>query len=49
MVLHFNFARVAVTRITGRGYDADFKAMLVEHITQFALKGLSMMDKEASP
>lgn len=45
-VLYFNFARVAVTRITGCEYDPDFKARLVEHITEFALKGLSVDEKE---
>lgn len=45
-VLYFNFARVAVTRITGCEYDSDFKARLVEHITEFALKGLGVDEKE---
>ena len=40
MVLYFNFARVAVTRITGREYDSAFKARLVEHITEFTRKAL---------
>ncbi len=40
MVLYFNFARVAVSRITGREYDSAFKATLVEHIVDFSLKGL---------
>jgi hypothetical protein len=39
-VLYFNFARVPVTRITGREYDPAFRAQLVEHITAFSLKGL---------
>ncbi|MDY7035909.1 MAG: hypothetical protein SV375_07075 [Thermodesulfobacteriota bacterium] len=34
------FARAPVTRITGREYDQDFKARLVEHIIEFAVKGL---------
>jgi AcrR family transcriptional regulator len=42
MVLYFNFARVAVSRITGRQYDADFKARLVEQITQFSLTGMGV-------
>jgi AcrR family transcriptional regulator len=42
MVLYFNFARLAVTRITGRQYDSDFKAQLVEHIMEFSLKGLGL-------
>ena len=40
MVLHFNFARVAVSRLTGRKYDPSFRAQLVEQITQFSLRGL---------
>jgi AcrR family transcriptional regulator len=41
MVLYFNFARVAVSRITGHEYDSAFKARLVEHITEFSLRGLT--------
>jgi AcrR family transcriptional regulator len=48
MVIHFNFARVAVTRITGREYDADFKARLVDHILQFSLNGLGGKGKEGA-
>jgi len=40
MVLYFSFAREAVTRITGRGYDEDFKACLVKQIAEFSLQGL---------
>ena len=40
MVLHFNYARVAVTRVTGQDYDADFKSRLVDHILDFSLTGL---------
>lgn len=40
MVLYFNFARVAVSRLTGRKYDSDFRSQLVEQITQFSLHGL---------
>jgi AcrR family transcriptional regulator len=39
-VLYFNFARFPVTRITGQEYDPAFKARLVEHITEFSVKGL---------
>jgi AcrR family transcriptional regulator len=42
MVLYFNFARVAITRITGREYTKAFKARLVEHITEFSLTGLGV-------
>ena len=47
MVLYFNFARVAVSRITGRRYDSTFKARLVEHIMDFSLKGLGLDEKGA--
>jgi len=40
MVLYFNFARVAVSRLTGREYDEAFKAHLVEHLIGFSLGGL---------
>ena len=40
MVLHFNFSRVLVTILTGRKYDAAFKARLVDHIIEFSLHGL---------
>jgi AcrR family transcriptional regulator len=40
VVLYFNFARVAVSRLTGRTYDPTFRAQLVEQITQFSLRGL---------
>lgn len=42
MVLYFNFARVAVSRLTGREYDSAFKARLVEQITEFSLNGLGV-------
>jgi AcrR family transcriptional regulator len=46
LVLYFNFARVAVSRITGQEYDSAFKARLVEHITEFALTGLGVSETE---
>jgi hypothetical protein len=46
MVLYFNFARVAVSRLTGREYDTAFRARLVEQITQFSLKGLDASEME---
>jgi AcrR family transcriptional regulator len=48
-VLYFNFARVAVTRITGREYDPAFKARLIEHIVEFSLKGWSAIEKKGLP
>jgi AcrR family transcriptional regulator len=46
MVLHFNFARSAVSRVTGREYDTAFKSRLVEQITEFSLKGLGVSEME---
>jgi AcrR family transcriptional regulator len=46
MVLYFNFARVAISRITGREYDPAFKTELVEHISEFSLRGLGRTGKE---
>lgn len=46
-VLYFNFARTAVSRITGRTYDREFKARLVRQITEFSLTGLGGLGKEA--
>ena len=46
-VLYFSFAHMAVTRITGREYDAAFKARLVEHITEFSVKGLGGIERVA--
>jgi AcrR family transcriptional regulator len=48
MILHFNFARVAVTRVTGREYDPGFKSQLVEHIVEFSLRGLGIDEKKES-
>lgn len=40
MVLYFNFARVAVSRLTSQEYDDAFKSRLVEHLIGFSLTGL---------
>jgi AcrR family transcriptional regulator len=48
-VLYFNFARVAVSRITGREYDPTFRAQLVEHITEFSLRGLGNGERRTRP
>lgn len=45
LVTYFNLARAAVTHITGQEYDEDFKSMLVEHISDFSLKGLGAIKK----
>ena len=46
MVTHFNFARAAISRITGREYDTAFKTRLVDHIIEFSTKGLGVVQKE---
>jgi len=46
MVHYFNFARLAITRLTGREYDDSFKARLVEHITEFSLHGLGAAESD---
>jgi AcrR family transcriptional regulator len=46
LVLHFNFARVAVTRITGREYDEEFTSQVVDHITRFSMQGLGASEWE---
>jgi AcrR family transcriptional regulator len=46
MMFFFNFARVMVTGLTGREYDPEFKARLVEHIVDFSLGGLEGSKKE---
>lgn len=40
MVLYFNFARTAVSRLTDRPYDPDFIRTLISHIVRFSLHGL---------
>ncbi|MBW2094605.1 MAG: CerR family C-terminal domain-containing protein [Deltaproteobacteria bacterium] len=45
-ILYFSFARAAVTRITGREYDDDFKAILADHIVRFCLHGLGTVRRE---
>ena len=47
IVLYFNLAPVAVTRITGCEYDRAFKDRLVEHIARFSVEGLHRDKKEA--
>jgi AcrR family transcriptional regulator len=49
MVLYFNFARVAVSRLTGRRYNPDFRAQLVDHITAFSLEGLGVTERGVHP
>lgn len=46
MTLYFTFARPAVSMFMGHDYDEQFKSLLIEHITSFALKGLSALKEE---
>ena len=49
MVIHFNFARNPVMRITGRQYDDRFKDELVDHVVQFSLSGLNGAGEGSAP
>lgn len=49
LILYFNFARVAVTRLTGREYEPSFKSRLVEHITTFSINALTGNQGKSSP
>ncbi|MFZ7112681.1 MAG: CerR family C-terminal domain-containing protein [Desulfatiglandales bacterium] len=42
IIQHFSNMKVAVTHVTGREYDKNFKAILVEHIVRFSLQGLGV-------
>jgi AcrR family transcriptional regulator len=46
MLFFFNFGRVMVTGLSGREYDSEFKARLVEHIVDFSLGGLEGSKRE---
>lgn len=41
LVIHFNFSRNPVMRVTGMEYDDRFKDELVNHVVQFSLNGLN--------
>jgi len=45
IILYFNYSRPMVSRITGRSYDADFKARLIDQMVRFSLNGLSVKGK----
>lgn len=45
IILYFNYSRPMVSRITGRSYDADFKARLIDQMVRFSLHGLSAGEK----
>lgn len=42
VVIHFTFAKEAIIRMTGRQYDPEFRARLVEHIIHFVLNGVDL-------
>ncbi len=42
IILYFNYSRPMVSRITGKEYDDDFKARLIDNMVRFSLKGLSV-------
>lgn len=42
IILYFNYSRPMVSRITGKIYDADFKARLIDQMVRFSLHGLSV-------
>jgi len=48
LTIHFNFARTAISQLTGRKYDDDFKTTLEEHIMGFSLIGLGAGGKGES-
>ena len=43
-VIYFNFARPVVSLITGHEYDSEFVEQIIEHITDFTLRGLGVED-----
>jgi AcrR family transcriptional regulator len=42
IILYFNYSRPMVSRITGKIYDSDFKASLIDQMVRFSLHGLSV-------
>ena len=44
IILYFNYSRPMVSRVTGRPYDADFKARLIDHMVRFSLDGLCVKE-----
>ncbi len=45
IILYFNYSRPMISRVTGKPYDTDFKARLIEHMVRFSLHGLSVEGK----
>jgi AcrR family transcriptional regulator len=48
IILYFNYSRPMVSRITGKSYDADFKARLIEQMVRFSTYGLSVKGRNCS-
>ena len=48
IILYFNYSRPMVSRITGKSYDADFKARLIEQMVRFSSYGLSVKGRDRS-
>ncbi len=48
MIIHFNFSRNPVMRITGMEYNDHFKDQLVEHVVKFSMNGLNGSGKGVS-
>ena len=46
MIIYFNFAKVAVSRITDREYNEEFRKNLINHIVDFSHRGISGVIKE---
>ena len=46
MILYFNFAREAVSRLAGRKYDDAFKEKLIRQIADVAMHGLHVEKEE---
>ena len=44
-VIYFNFARPVVSSVTGHDYNSRFTDMLIEHITDFTLRGLRVEEQ----
>ena len=46
-ILFFQMVRLPIIKITGRKYDDQFKQELVEHVTDFSLRGLGLNPEAA--
>jgi len=46
VLLYFTYSRPMISRVTGRKYDPEFKARLVNQVVRFSLEGLGVDGKE---